>query len=105
MYLALRLVIDRLMLIYMMGVDRTLLPLSDDAEISIRGAGRGPADQQSLHQLTAPQRMWERSHVEVWRVNNATDHVCNDALTAWVLTQSGMPRLTERLYCIETDRG
>jgi len=63
----------------MMGVGRTLLPLSDDAEISIRGAGRGPADQQSLHQLTAPQRVWERSHVEVWRVNNATDHVCNDA--------------------------
>jgi hypothetical protein len=62
-----------------MGVGRTLLPLSDDAEISFRGAGRGPADQQSLHQLTAPQRVWERSHVEVWRVNNATDHVCNDA--------------------------
>jgi len=75
MYLTLRLVIDRLMLIYVIGVGRTLLPLSDDAEISIRGAGRGPADQQSLHQLTAPQRMWERSHVEVWRVNNATDHV------------------------------
>jgi hypothetical protein len=36
----------------MMGVGRTLLPLSDDAEISIWGAGRGPADQQSLHQLT-----------------------------------------------------
>ena len=36
--------------------------------------------------------------MEGWPVNNATDHM-NDAvrLTAWVLTQRGIPRLTAQI--------